>query len=184
MGSSPSRTILWSAEARGQGAREHGTHADHASASWLPAAESRTSQIRCIRKVRDHVVPPGHAYFQDALDLTPPGHVGEDFPFLSREPSLVILLTMARAPVCSGRAATRRDAPRSMGTARKVDSVPQQRHGGPPGDDSSCQPQLDSRLLARRGGETIRLRERAIAMNQQRSVIAAVWFRARKPKAK
>jgi hypothetical protein len=72
---------------------------------------------------------------------------------LSRQPSLVILLTMARAPACSGRAATRRDAPQSMGTARKVGKELRQRHGGPPGDDSSCQPQFDSRLLARRGGE-------------------------------
>ena len=32
----------------------HGAHADPASASWLLRAESRTSQIRCIRKVRDN----------------------------------------------------------------------------------------------------------------------------------
>jgi hypothetical protein len=77
-------------------------------------AESSTSQlcsqIRCSREVRDHVVPPGHAYFQDALGVTPPGHVGEDSPFVSHEPSLVILLTMARAPACAERASAHRAA--------------------------------------------------------------------------
>src|SRR5918994_1366842 len=58
-GSSRSRTIPWSAEAREQETREHGTLADPASVSRPPAAESRTSsrtsQIRCIWIPRDHM---------------------------------------------------------------------------------------------------------------------------------
>jgi hypothetical protein len=48
-------TILRRAKARCQKVPVHGSHADPASASLSTEAESRTSQIRCIRKVCDAV---------------------------------------------------------------------------------------------------------------------------------
>jgi len=78
--SSRSRTILWSAEARGQETREHGTHAHPACVSRLPAAENRTSQIRCISKVRDDVARSGRRYVQVALGSTLPGRFGKASP--------------------------------------------------------------------------------------------------------
>jgi hypothetical protein len=92
VGSSRSRTILRSAEARGQGAREHGTHADPVFVFRCPAAESRTSQIRCTWKLRDYVARPGRRCLLDALGVTLHCQFGIVFPTLPRQPSLRILL--------------------------------------------------------------------------------------------
>jgi hypothetical protein len=66
----------------------HGAHADPASASRLPGAESRTSQgrsrIRYIWKVRDDVLSPGRP--QRSLGGTLPGQLGTAFPAVSARP--------------------------------------------------------------------------------------------------
>jgi hypothetical protein len=73
--------------------REHGAHAAPAPASRPPRANSRTSQlrfrIRCIRILRDQVVPPGHRHLQNTLGVTPLGRLGKSsspFPHPRRGP--------------------------------------------------------------------------------------------------
>src|SRR5215210_5575764 len=85
------------------------------------------------------VVSPGGRGLQGTLRLTLPGHVGELFSFLFRQPSPGVLV-MARARACSGRAAVGRTALRSMGTARKVANELRPRHRDPRGGGRPCQP--------------------------------------------
>src|SRR5688572_16918244 len=65
---------------------------------------------------------------QGTLGVTLPGHVGGVLAALSRLPRSGILVAMARARACPGRAAARRAALRSVRTAGKVGNGLRRRH--------------------------------------------------------
>ena len=84
-------------------ARQHGAHADPASASWLPEQTAAPCRFVAFAKYVTMLCAPSRLL---------PGHpwryatrpCRRSSLALSRQPSLVILLTVARALACSGRA--------------------------------------------------------------------------------